>query len=75
MMPIAKDKKRTGFVLPITLIEQLQRFAEFDGRSLNNLVVKVLSDYAESRKTEIKMADFLERLKEEDRENKRKQST
>ena len=49
-MPIASDKKRTGIVLPITLIEQLTDIAKKQDRSFNNLVTRILSDYVEQTK-------------------------
>lgn len=49
-MPIASDKKRTGIVLPITLIEQLTNIAKQQDRSFNNLVTRILTDYVEQVK-------------------------
>ena len=53
-MPIAPDKKRTGIVLPITLIERLTNIAKQQDRSFNNLVTRILTDYVEQAKNQNK---------------------
>ena len=58
-MPIASDKKRTGIVLPITLIEQLTKIAKQQDRSFNNLVTRILTDYVEKMRKEGKIPDDL----------------
>lgn len=46
---IAQDKTRMSLVIPKELKGKLNSYAYQDGRSLNNLIVKVLTDYTLSR--------------------------
>ena len=58
-MAIASDKRRTGIVLPITLIDDLQKIAASEGRSFNNLVTRILTDHVEQQRKEGKLPDQL----------------
>jgi predicted HicB family RNase H-like nuclease len=49
-MTISKDNTRTLITLPKDLKAKLERMAEQDERSFNNLVLKVLKDYAQNTK-------------------------
>ena len=46
-MAIGEDKTRTNITFPKELKAKLEEFAQKDGRSFNNLVIKILSDYVE----------------------------
>ena len=46
-MAIGEDKTRTNITFPKELKAKLEELAQKDGRSLNNLVIKILSDYVE----------------------------
>ena len=46
-MAISEDKTRTSITFPKELKTQLEELAQKDGRSFNNLVIKILSDYVE----------------------------
>ena len=46
-MAIGKDKTRTNITFPKELKTKLEELAKKDGRSFNNLVIKILSDYVE----------------------------
>ncbi len=45
---ISKDKTRTNITFPKELKTKLDELAKKDGRSLNNMVIKILSDYVEN---------------------------
>ena len=49
-MTIGEDKTRTNITFPNELKTKLEDLAQKDGRSLNNLVIKILSDYVEDTK-------------------------
>ena len=59
-MAIASDKRRTGIVLPITLIDDLQKIAASEGRSFNNLVTRVLTDHVEQQRRAGKIPEKIE---------------
>lgn len=42
---ISKDKIRTNITFPKELKSKLEELAKKDGRSLNSMVIKILSDY------------------------------
>ena len=44
---ISKDNTRTNITIPKTLKAELEALAKQDQRSFNNLVIKILTDYAE----------------------------
>ena len=44
---VAPNKTRTNITFPKELKAKLEELAQKDGRSLNNLVIKILSDYVE----------------------------
>ena len=46
-MAIGEDKTRTNITFPKELKTKLEELAQKDGRSFNNLVIKILSDYVE----------------------------
>lgn len=46
-MAVGEDKVRTNITFPKELKEKLERLAKEDGRSFNNLVIKILNDYVE----------------------------
>lgn len=46
-MAIGEDKTRTNITFPKELKSKLEELAQKDGRSFNNLVIKILSDYVE----------------------------
>lgn len=46
-MAIGEDKTRTNITFPKKLKAKLEELAQKDGRSFNNLVIKILSDYVE----------------------------
>ena len=62
-MAIASDKRRTGIVLPITLIDDLQKIATSEGRSFNNLVTRILTDHVEQQR---KLGKLPEKIKQND---------
>jgi len=47
-MSISKDNTRTLITIPKDLKETLEKIAEKDNRSFNNLVITVLKEYIES---------------------------
>lgn len=47
-MAIGENKTRTNITFPKELKAKLEELAQKDGRSFNNLVVKILSDYVEN---------------------------
>ena len=49
-MAIGEDKTRTNITFPKELKTKLEELAQKDGRSFNNLVIKILSDYVENTK-------------------------
>lgn len=49
-MAVGEDKIRTNITFPKDLKAKLEELAKQDGRSLNNLVIKILNDYLESQK-------------------------
>lgn len=49
-MAVGEDKTRTNITFPKELKAKLEELAKQDGRSLNNLVIKVLTDYVEGAK-------------------------
>lgn len=59
-MAIASDKRRTGIVLPITLIDDLQKIAVSEGRSFNNLVTRILTDHVEQQRKLGKLPEKIE---------------
>ena len=59
-MAIASDKRRTGIVLPITLIDDLQKIAASEGRSFNNLVTRILTDHVEQQRRAGKIPEKIE---------------
>lgn len=46
-MAIGEDKTRTNITFHKELKAKLEELARKDGRSFNNLVIKILSDYVE----------------------------
>ena len=46
-MAIGENKTRTNITFPKELKAKLEELAQKDGRSFNNLVIKILSDYVE----------------------------
>ena len=46
-MAIGEDKTRTNITFPKELKVKLEELAQKDGRSFNNLIIKILSDYVE----------------------------
>ena len=46
-MAISEDKTRTNITFPKELKSKLEEIAQKDGRSFNNLVIKILTDYVE----------------------------
>ena len=46
-MAIGEDKTRTNITFPKELKTKLEELAKKDGRSFNNLIIKILSDYVE----------------------------
>lgn len=48
-MAVSEDKVRTNITFPKELKSELEEIAKKDGRSFNNLVIKVLSDFVESQ--------------------------
>ena len=48
-MAVGEDKVRTNITFPKELKSELEEIAKKDGRSFNNLVIKVLSDFVESQ--------------------------
>ena len=46
-MAIGEDKTRTNITFPKELKAKLEELAQKDGRSFNNLIIKILSDYVE----------------------------
>ena len=46
-MANGEDKTRTNITFPQELKAKLEKLAQKDGRSFNNLVIKILSDYVE----------------------------
>ena len=48
-MAIGEDKTRTNITFPKELKAKLEELARKDGRSFNNLVIKVLSDFVNSQ--------------------------
>lgn len=59
-MAIASDKRRTGIILPITLIDDLQKIAASEGRSFNNLVTRILTDHVEQQRKAGKIPEKIE---------------
>lgn len=49
-MAIGEDKVRTNITFPKELKAKLEKLAEQDGRSFNNLVIKIINDYVENIK-------------------------
>ena len=48
-MAVGEDKVRTNISFPKELKSELDEIAKKDGRSFNNLVIKVLNDFVESQ--------------------------
>ena len=48
-MAVGEDKVRTNITFPKELKSELEEIAKQDGRSFNNLVIKVLNDFVESQ--------------------------
>lgn len=46
---ISADNTRTNITIPKDLKAKLEQLAREDGRSFNNLVIKILREYAENR--------------------------
>ena len=46
-MAIGEDKTRTNITFPKELKAKLEELAQKDGRSFNNLIIKILTDYVE----------------------------
>ena len=46
-MAIGEDKTRTNITFPKELKAKLEELAQKDGRSLTNLINKILTDYVE----------------------------
>ena len=65
-MAIASDKRRTGIVLPITLIDNLQKIASSEGRSFNNLVTRILTDHVEQQR---RLGKLPEKIEQESSDN------
>ena len=56
---ISKDNTRTNITIPKTLKAELEALAKQDQRSFNNLVIKILTNYAEKMRKEGKIPDNL----------------
>lgn len=48
-MAISAENTRTNITIPKELKARLEKIAKDDGRSFNNLVIKILREYAENR--------------------------
>ena len=48
-MAISSDNTRTNITIPKYLKAKIENLAKEDGRSFNNLVIKILREYAENR--------------------------
>lgn len=48
-MAISSDNTRTNITIPKYLKAKIEHLAKEDGRSFNNLVIKILREYAENR--------------------------
>ena len=46
-MAIGEDKTRANITFPKELKTKLEKLAQKGGRSFNNLVIKILSDYVD----------------------------
>ncbi|MED4127488.1 ribbon-helix-helix domain-containing protein [Shouchella miscanthi] len=49
-MPVGPDKVRTNITFDKQLKDDLTEIAKEEGRSMNNLVIKVLADFVKERK-------------------------
>lgn len=49
-MAIGEDKTRTNITFPKDLKTKLEELAKKDGRSFNNLIIKILTDYIKNNK-------------------------
>ena len=58
-MAIGEDKTRTNITFPKELKTKLEELAQKDGRSFNNLVIKILSDYVEDTQKQGILFNFL----------------
>lgn len=47
-MSVSADKERTNITIPKELKMKLKKLAKEDGRSFNNLVIKILREYVEN---------------------------
>jgi len=47
---IKEENTKATFVLPKTTHEELMKIAEYEGRSLSNLVLYIVNDYLKNRK-------------------------
>ena len=57
-MAIGEDKTRTNITFPKDLKTKLEELAQKDGRSFNNLIIKILSDYVEDTHKQGILYDF-----------------
>ena len=48
-MSVSADNTRTNITIPKELKLELEKLAKEDGRSFNNLVIKILREYVENR--------------------------
>ena len=48
-MTVSKDNTRTNITINKTLKAKLERLAKQDNRSLNNLIITVLNEYADNK--------------------------
>ena len=46
-----EESKMIGIRCPISIREKLQALADNDGRTLSNLIVKILSDYVQEKES------------------------
>ena len=46
-----EETKMLGIRCPISIKEKLQILADKDGRTLSNLIVKILSDYVQDKES------------------------
>ena len=47
-MPVSADNTRTNITIPKELKMKLEKLSKEDGRSFNNLVIKILREYVEN---------------------------
>jgi hypothetical protein len=50
MVLIKKENTKATFVIPKTMFNELIEIAEFEGRSLSNLLLYIVTEYLRNRK-------------------------